>query len=411
MSYILPGIPVIPVLEVTGRMMAFLSVILVTRILSVEDYGRYSYVLSIVLLVSVVMDGGINSLAFNNSLRNQLDELPSLFTTKNFFSLIAAVLFFAIIGVFKPDYFFLVMLATGSIFFTGSVAFVKMIARGQTEIRTDSLAIVAEPLFRIIVLGIIWIGGIVVGLEMLLLTLLLVSFLAFIVLYGLAKSRYPLDIGFSSIQVKKVFTSSRWYLMYYFALVGIKRSEVVLLNGMLDTTSVAYYSAAFNIYLSLQLFFTAFVSSKLKLAVTSQWHDARRSVLQVAVYAIAVVLFVVLFAKVIFGVIYPVEYAHSHLFLQYLVLGLPFYIMTEAGVYLLNYMHKTRQNAFVLATAMCVKVIMLLVVHPASITQFIFCYVFFETALGVIYLALILRNAKRFFGTGNMKAVYENTAG
>ena len=92
----------IPAAEVFAKLIAFVNILLMIRVLSIDDYADYSYIVSIVLWASVVMDGGFSNLIFNESLRNQLQKINLYFSARFFLSIIV-IIFIAVffIGV-KP---------------------------------------------------------------------------------------------------------------------------------------------------------------------------------------------------------------------------------------------------------------------------------------------------------------------
>ena len=68
----------IPSVEIIAKFISFFIVIILAHFLSPSEYGTFNYVASLVLIISVLMDGGINSFIFNKSLKISNDWMRKL---------------------------------------------------------------------------------------------------------------------------------------------------------------------------------------------------------------------------------------------------------------------------------------------------------------------------------------------
>jgi len=60
----------IPLIELFAKGLAFIAIILMTHVLSIREMGIYSVVITIVMIASVFMDGGINNKIYSLILQN-----------------------------------------------------------------------------------------------------------------------------------------------------------------------------------------------------------------------------------------------------------------------------------------------------------------------------------------------------
>src|SRR5690606_9316926 len=107
----------IPFIELLSKGLSFISVIIITRLLSVEDFGSYYFITSFVAWASVFMDGGISYFIINKSVKNELNNLGFYLTSRVAFSITTILVLCSIIGVFKQGNIIYVLLYSFSFLF------------------------------------------------------------------------------------------------------------------------------------------------------------------------------------------------------------------------------------------------------------------------------------------------------
>ena len=85
-------ITTIPIVELLGKGLAFITIIIMTHILSIYDMGNYSIIVTLVMIASVFMDGGINNKIYSSILQEERTKLPQYYMQKIIFSFITVVL-------------------------------------------------------------------------------------------------------------------------------------------------------------------------------------------------------------------------------------------------------------------------------------------------------------------------------
>ncbi|WP_340155573.1 oligosaccharide flippase family protein [uncultured Winogradskyella sp.] len=387
---------IIPFVEVFSKAVSFLNVLLLVRILPIQDYADYSYIVAIVLWSSVLMDGGINSLIYNRSLKNKKGGINILFTSRLFLSVVIISILGLLFILNKPELFTAGIVFSFTIYFSSSSALVKMLARGLGYIKVDLISIITEPLVRFGFLLIIYLTReyYAFSLNLVLVIYLFASIIAFFINKYFLNATFSLTLSLGSIKMiyKNIIISlnqSKFYLLYYLMFIGISRLDILFLESYSNKQDLAIFSSGLNMYMVAQLFFFSIITSQfIKL------YEKRNLLFK---FIIPILLLAVvcsnLISVYIFKYLFPIAYIEGQFVLNVLIIAiLPavinFYYITKN-----NYENKVKLNFVLLGLVFLIKLVMYLVLKPTDILEY--CYIFL---IGEILLSCL-------FG---IKYVYES---
>ncbi len=374
----------IPFVELFAKVISFANILLFTSILPIKEYANYSYIIAIVLWASVLMDGGINSLIYNKSLKNEKEGINELYTGRLFLSIgvtVVIVLFF----YFKnPKFVIPALLFSFITYFTSTSSLVKMLSRGLGYTKVDVIAIVVEPIFRLIVLLIIYLfkDQLDLNLSMVLFWYLLSGILAFIINKKQIRIYFELNlIAIKSNQLYSLIVSSlqksKYYLLYYLMFIGLARIDVIYLETVTSKENLGTYSLAFQLYQVAQLFFFAIITSQfLKL------YNTKNTILKVIMpLTVLAILVTYLLSPYIFKYLFNQDYNDGQFVLNILILALIPSVLNYYFIAKNNYENMVKINFVLILLVFALKAMVYFIVDASSI---------FFYAFGVIISELVL---------------------
>lgn len=379
---------IVPFIELFTKALSFIGVIIITRILSVEDFGVYYYVVSIVAWASVFMDGGISYFIINKSVKDEIDNLGYYLTSRVAFSIITIIILCSIVGVFKQENITYVLLYSFSFLFILLTAFFKIVARTQGKVKLDIVTIVLEPLIRVLILLVLYFFVSNIDLSNIFIVLFITSFMAFLLSFMYFKKQIPLKIK-KSITFKEMFDilkETKNYLFMYLFLVGLKRVEIIIADFRFSEFDSGLYSSADNFYNSAYLFFTSLILVGLKNHYASGLKAKQKNLLIIVLLCIASVAFLYLFSDLIYSIFYKDSYANGSEILSIISMSLLFTPFIYFFILNNNYHHKTKTNAIVLGALFVLKVILLL--FSKDIYMFSYIVVLVDFIILAVYVLL-----------------------
>ncbi|WP_431133096.1 oligosaccharide flippase family protein [Psychroserpens mesophilus] len=379
---------IVPFIELFTKALSFIGVIIITRILSVEDFGVYYYVVSIVAWASVFMDGGISYFIINKSVKDELDNLGYYLTSRVAFSIITILILCSIVGVFKPENIIYVLLYSFSFLFILLTAFFKIVARTQGRIKLDIVTIILEPSIRVLILLVLYFFVSKIDLSNIFIVLLITAFTAFFLSFIYFKKQIPLKIK-SSITFKEMFDilkETKNYLVMYLFLVGLKRVEIIIADFRFSEFDSGLYSSADNFYNSAYLFFTSLILVGIKKHYASSIKVKQKNVLMIVILCLASVVFLYLFSDIIYSIFYKDSYANGSEILSIISMSLLFTPFIYFFILNNNYHHRVKTNAIVLGSLFILKVILLM--FSKDIYMFSYLVVLVDFIILIVYTLL-----------------------
>ena len=380
----------IPLAEAAGKGLALLIILLLTRLLSIEDYGTFNYVLSVVVWMSVFMDGGLNTLVFTKSVQGQIRDVEVYFNGRLLLSAIAALMFLSGLIVMEVKNVEQFALYVAFVFLSSTVALFKMIARGMKNTALDIQCVLLEPGLRTILLVAFTLIGVSWQLDYVYCVFLLSAAIVFVALFYRVHHVYDIKISLRSARntILETLMQSRYYLVYYFVLVGIQRIDFVMINASIGEYGVALYSAAYNIYAAIQIVLSAYVMTKIKHIIDDpdSLGKVRR---ELFAYGVLCIIGIYVGSEYIIKIIYPQEYIEANGFLKILIVALPFYLLAYASIFLINHVQLVRVNALVIGLLFLFKWVILYVLDLSDVVSYVYVAATFEASLGLIYFLLV----------------------
>ena len=371
----------IPFVELISKGLSFIGVILITRMISVESFGLYYYVISVVAWASVIMDGGISYYAINRSINDDVDSLGSLLSYRLLFSFITVLFVVFIFYFLKPTILIEIALYGLTFIAVLMTAFFKIISRTQGFLNTDFLTVITEPVIRIIFLLIAFVFYESVELNHVFFILLISAIISFSVCYKsfLKNTALKLEFGFRFSGMIGVLKETKYFMLMYFFLVGYKRIEVLLIDFKFGDTDTGLFSSADNFYSSAYLFFTSLILVGIKDYLKHKKQEKIKQFFYVLALVSLSVLIINFGSEILYDIIYKPAYFEGAKYLKILSYSLLF---TPFIYYLIlknNYEDKTKQNFLILTFGFVFKIILLIM--TINMSQFV---------LGIVLSDLVL---------------------
>ncbi len=391
----LSKIPIIPVIELLSKGFSFIIIILLTRILSIEEYGLYNYIVSLVLLISVLMDGGINNYVFNKSVKNDLENISDYFNSRIFLSFIVICLLLLFVYFYRKEYFLYVLLYSIFVFFNSSLSFFKMLARGQKYRDIDIQTIILDPFFRLFILSIIFFLDTKISLVYILEIFTGVEIIIFSLIYLSIKKNFKISFSLKNIfsKLKFILFDSKYFLMYYLFFVAMQRIDVLFISNNMGNEAVALFSSAYNLYMVILLFFSSYLTSGFKSILESKI-KLINYIKNIILFYLFISIAIFIFSDFIYTILYPAKYAMANHYLRLLLISLPFTIISYFGMYYFNYIHKTYFNVMILLFFFICKFLYLFLMNLEYVNLYIYVLISTEVLSGITYFILLIKNMK-----------------
>lgn len=389
----------VPIFEFGAKGFSLLLMLILANYMSSEDFGVYNYVVSLVLMVSVFMDAGINNFVFNKSLQNETKQISKYLTIKFQLSLIILALFLPLTFIFINSYYLEITLYSFSLAITGCIFLLKFAARGQSESKLDIAAIMAEPPIKVLLVCTLFLFG-TLTIKNMFISFLAAGIIAFAILIMLFKRKFSFKWeGFYSLKdTFGVIVESRRYIIYYLAMVGIQRLDVFFIKENVGFEEVAVFSSANNIYLMGQLVGRSLITSRLK-SIIRMNTEGRDLTLIVGLFTVGAAV-VAIISPYIFYFVFPETYADGANYLRILVVGIPFYCINTFFAFYNNYQDRTNVNVLVFVASITFKGVILYVAQFRIIEMYVYEIVGIEILITVFYILFYFLNKKHEFKFG-----------
>ncbi|MCL6293421.1 oligosaccharide flippase family protein [Jejuia spongiicola] len=387
----------VPFFEVGAKVISFLVIILLTRIISTEDYGVYSFSIAIASWFTIFADMGVGWFTFNNAVKRETSVLNLSINSRLFQSLfVLLVVPFFFIG--SSNSILITFLVTFFFLNTGFVKFLQNIFRGFEQSKNDIILVSSEPIARLILMVILYafnieisLLGICIGFSIIGLVLTII----FLVI-NLKKLNFKIFIPPFKKHIA-LLGKTKQYFFYQFFQIGIGRMDIFFLEKHLDFKDVAYFSSAYNLYSAVTLFFLAFITANLK----SLFNKLKLKYF--LFFLISNLILVTVYFKYLRGIytiIYPIDYKPGALVLAIMALALPFYAGYQLKLFYNNYRNRTLQTVIAFGIVFCLKIVIYFVLTARSLYFAAIVFSSFE----IITFLLI-------FGIHKFKWNNESTAG
>lgn len=315
--------------------LGFMVSVLLARELGVEDFGNYSYVLSLAGIFLIFQDGGYKTLIFRESI-DDFDQ--SLLSSGVAHVMVITVLGCLLIVFLQPQRWLAILTAVGCMGLVVLTGFVSSLLKGKGDFKLDAIwKMVIRSLTAATILWVLFffeessITSLFVGWSMALLLALI---------WPVAKGylRWP-SFNFKS----ELFKSSMVFLTIDVATVFYFRSDIVLLEYFGNREGdVGQYSAAYRILEGIILLATPVAMIAFRaLRLQSQnkkkfFHLFRVLILSMFSVAILIASIGALWGEEFMVFVFGAQYLTSGTLLFWLLLAmifiLPNYILTQGAI-------------------------------------------------------------------------------
>ena len=385
----------IPSIEVAAKLFAFANSLIIIRLLNPYEFGIYNYVLSFGLLISVFMDGGMNYYAFNSSIKNENKNLSLILNTKLSLSVIVIIVSYLVLNLLNVKYAVFILIFSINLLFTSSIAFFKVVARGKGIVSVDIYSILGEPVFRsIFLLIIVLMFQHFLSLSSLLIGFSFLGLSVFLIILLSINKKIELEnlLIINAAKSWQLLKNTKFYLLYYFCLVAIQRIDVFFIKDKLGTETLGFFSSSYNLYLILQMFIVTLIMTEVKKAIVDKGYF-KKIIIELFILIIIIIILGNIISEPIFHIIYPENYHDGYIQFNYLLWGLPFYILSALSIHFNNFYNKSRTNSKILISIVLIKLIVLLFYNFTSLNEFVFLIISIEA----ISAALFIINSNVFY--------------
>lgn len=377
---------VIPASELVAKGVTFLIILLLANQLSTDEFGSYNYIVSIVMIISVFLDAGINNYAFDKSLKNETRELSKLFVIKVELSIIICCVSLIFFWVFFQSSFLELFLFTLYIGITSLLFLLKFIARGQGIVKVDLQSILIDPILKLLGVLVLFLAG---GLTLQNVFIIYLVSGTVSILYVAFSSKEALPEALNKLygpkQILKLLIKSKYFIYYYLLMILIQRLDIIYIERYFGFTELGLYSSAFNILLIIQLLCRSTITSRLASIFRSE-KKKYKDVIMALFGSIVMVVSLYLLSPYLFKFIFPLEHIGSSGYLQLLLVSIPFYVINLIFVYYNNYIDRVTTNGTVMSIAFLIKLWLLHFLELNSINVFIFQFVGVEIICSALFL-------------------------
>ena len=386
---------IIPIAEVLAKAISFINILLLIRIFSIDEYADYSYLISIILWASVLMDSGINDLIYNKSLKNDSNDLNELFTGKVVLSVIVVFLLSIFLFLKKPLLIIPGFILSWVIVFTSLTALIKMYSRGNHYTENDLVTIFTEPLIRLVFLVVVYftMSTFSWSFEHVLLLFLLAGILAYTYSYFQLIKKYHFQLLLAhfkepAMKIKKILNKTRFFLLYYLMLIGLQRLDIIMLDKYGTKTDLALFSTSITIYQVIYLFFYALITAKILFLINNKKYLTR----YILPGLLLIVLATFIISPFLYQFLFPQVYFNGHKVLNYLMISIIPAVFSLYFIIKNNFKGKMKLNFYFLAVVFMFKFITYQVLKPNDLSVYYTIYGIMEFLLVLLFILYQNRN-------------------
>ncbi len=379
----------IPIVELLGKGLAFITIILMTHILPIYDMGNYSIIITLVMIASVFMDGGINNKIYSSILQGEEKKLSQYYVQKIIFSFIS-ILLVALYAYMYYDYWIEILFYITMTFFVSQIILFKFIYRANQNKIWDIVSILIDPIFKLSIILIIYLLDINISLQNLILLFLIASIIEYLIIEKKFHTHYP-EINYKTPKLYslfKILNEVKYFILFYFLYILYQRIDIFYIEKCLNTQQTAIYFSAYNIYTASIIFVTALVSASFP---QIKHFSLKKQILFFKKYFI--IYFALLFLSyyilpIIYPIIYPLPYRNGAYVLFWLLCAIPFVFMTYLIIFNFNFLKYESKNILPIVIVLMLKIFIFsfFIESFNDIVIFAKSYILFEIFLSIIFL-------------------------
>jgi O-antigen/teichoic acid export membrane protein len=379
-----------PFIELISKGMSFIAVLIITRLLTVEEFGSYYYVVSLVAWISVFMDGGISYFIINKSVKGNLENLGDYFVDRIIFSLgtIGVLLIFSFF--LNINNIVLISLYAVTFLFLLLISLFKVVSRIEGQYIIDNVAVIIEPSIRILILLCVFFLVEEITITMLFMVLLTSSLLGLFITYAFFIKKNILEFNWSGIlkRLAHTFNETKYYLLMYLFLVGIKRIEIIILEYKFDKNTVGLFSSADNFYSAFYLFFTSLILVSIKGALSKEKNNLFLTKLFFIGLTIVSVVLIIFLSDFLYLFFYTKDYSGGSSILNVLAFSIIANAISYYFILKNNKNNMVKKNLLILFAAFSLKVFILTMINFNSVLEYGYSIVMVDYITMLLFVIL-----------------------
>lgn len=233
-----------------NNLLTFFNTVIITRYLGPHNYGKYTFVLSIVTIIVVIWNFGLGILLTRDVARepDKADQYIGAITViKSSIAIVTIIILLALLWFLNYDYQILksVIVFSLATYFTTITAIYESVFSAYRRMEFNSLLSILRPVFLFIALNIIvTISGGVVDIFFCQLTASFLCFIAaFLLIKKFAKPIIISDFRFIFTLIKKGFP----FLLISIVHIILYKIDHVMISSMVGDEALGLYGSAYTL--------------------------------------------------------------------------------------------------------------------------------------------------------------------
>gem|GEM_PF-6835415 len=393
---------VVPISELFGKAISLLYILLLTRVVSVSDMGVYSYCISLIMISSVFMDGGLTNKAYILSLKQELGEINNYFNLRIVLCIVTIFILF-VYEKLTSSYSFEVLVLASNITLVSTFSFYKMLYRGAGLIRHDIFLILVDPLTKL--LSVLVAFAVLMNnkqIEFIDLSYVLISLLVFSLLeniYFFKKIGGYFSLSLDLIKFKTLvlsMKSSYLYTLYYFSFILFQRVDVFFIKKYIDINNVAVFFSAYNIYSALIMFYVSSITSSYPKEPIDSFLKILLKYKKLFLLSLINIICVFSLSDNFYSLVYPDQYYDGSNILMIISLSLPFMVVNNLYIVFFNVKDKTIYNFVAVSFIVMAKVLFYFCFKITDLHTFAINYAVFEIFLTAVFTIFYFISMRQF---------------
>lgn len=405
--------------ELAGKLIAFISIILITRYLSKDSFGQYSFIMAFGLVFGVLANFGFGAYTTREIAKNKekaSEIIGNLLSLKIILSVVVFTLLFISAQFIdrSPHIMYGIYVVGFVTIFDALRSFVSSVFQAFEKMQYVTLVRIGERLlyFSLLLLALLFNAEIIQ-----LLTALAISSFVFSVigLYIIHTRFAPITPRFDISFLKIVLLGTFYFVINDVFIIIFFKIDSIMLTFLKGDVFNAEYTAAYNLIYSSAVVIPAVLTTVLYPVLTRFYNKEKslfkENVPHILKYFLAisfpVVAFFLIFGETLLSVIYKGKYDSSLVVFQVLSTGVVFVFLNFILSTILNTIEKQKLVALASFIAMAINIGMNIVLIPAFgilgagtatiITEMLFCaglYYFVENELKLFSIDTFLKLLK-----------------
>ncbi|MBU1118729.1 flippase [Patescibacteria group bacterium] len=380
--------------EIVAKVVAFISVILITRYLTKDSFGQYTFVMSMGIIFGVLANFGFGVYVTREIARSKEKAgkiVGNLLSLKLILSGVVLVLLFLTAQFLdKPSYVVIAIYVVSFLtVFDALRSFLGGVFQAYEKMGYLAVVKVGERLlYLVLVLVAIYLDK---GIVFIVGSAAAASFIFALVSFALVHYKFtPIRLRWDKVFILQILLGTVFFLINDIFIVVFFRIDTVMLSLMTSDALTATYSAAYNLIYAVT--FIPGVLSAVLFPVLTRFYKTNKDVFKsnltlifkyFMLVSLPVMAFFIIFSEKLIVIIYKEKYIDSVPIFQLLTFGLGFVFLNFIFSTILNTVNKQKLVAASSFIAMILNIVLNFILIPqftmygaavaTIITEFTFC--------------------------------------